>query len=384
MASNLLESMIREALEIAGTQSFAEQAVWVAEQGGPVALEEWAAKGKPLKEPGRLETLETIQAIFEGGTRPNPTKLHKLLQETHGPFRELVRGRLGEGQGRAAFYKRGQKALFLVGSGVLLLLALGVLGISILMTNWLWLGKIHPVSRFPPADPGQLRGLDIYLVFTGWLCLYFTVSAAGPLLMESLGPAAVSCSYALHGLGGLFLIRVLIFPGQSIRTIGEKLFGGSKLGGMRCFLFGLGGYAVALPVIFFVGWATRMFTGTPPVADNPIISIFLGSGSWLDRATLAATVLVLAPIFEEILFRGLLLPAFRQRIGVVGGLSASALLFAFIHFDAQAFPLLAALGFILGFVAHKSGSLWPAIVTHGLWNTQSLLSIEILRQLGGN
>lgn len=92
---------------------------------------------------------------------------------------------------------------------------------------------------------------------------------------------------------------------------------------------------------------------------------------------LAVTVVltvVVVPIVEELIFRGILLsallergprdPARRRWAAII----ASSLIFGLIHIDPQLIGGTAVLGFAAAVLRMKSGSLWPAILLHQLNN----------------
>ena len=86
----------------------------------------------------------------------------------------------------------------------------------------------------------------------------------------------------------------------------------------------------------------------------------------------AALVVVAAPFAEEVLFRGFLFPALRNRFGVVAAITADAVIFGLIHYTGAdtvpLLPLLAVFGALLCLLYQRTGSLWPAIVLHAANN----------------
>jgi membrane protease YdiL (CAAX protease family) len=77
---------------------------------------------------------------------------------------------------------------------------------------------------------------------------------------------------------------------------------------------------------------------------------------------------VIAPIIEEIVFRGLLFGALAARLGIVGSALVTAVLFGAVHGDPILFPTLAALGFVAALAYAATGNLWVAIILHALNN----------------
>ena len=79
---------------------------------------------------------------------------------------------------------------------------------------------------------------------------------------------------------------------------------------------------------------------------------------------------VVAPILEESLYRGVLLRVLLQRFGARYAIAFSASLFALIHFDLSllGFASLLLSGSIFGWLLVRSKSLLPAVVAHASWN----------------
>lgn len=80
-------------------------------------------------------------------------------------------------------------------------------------------------------------------------------------------------------------------------------------------------------------------------------------------------VSILAPLVEEIVFRGFIYRIFIKVWPVWLGSLLTAAVFAGIHFQFQTFIPLFFLGLILNTIYHHSGSLWAAIAFHSANNT---------------
>lgn len=77
---------------------------------------------------------------------------------------------------------------------------------------------------------------------------------------------------------------------------------------------------------------------------------------------------IMAPIVEEIFFRGFLFQGFRQKYGWTAALLLSSALFAIAHMDLVALLPTFILGLVLAYVYHRSNSVWPGIILHFLVN----------------
>ena len=73
---------------------------------------------------------------------------------------------------------------------------------------------------------------------------------------------------------------------------------------------------------------------------------------------------IVAPVVEEIIFRGFIFAGLRTRYGWVKAALISSALFSVIHFQPTAFLPIMVLGMIFAYLYQRSGSIWPAIIMH--------------------
>jgi len=97
------------------------------------------------------------------------------------------------------------------------------------------------------------------------------------------------------------------------------------------------------------------------------------------RIVLVVVVASLGPLVEELLFRGVLLSALMQRCRTGWSIAISALLFALVHLPGMqwqwyALPDLALLAAALAWLRLRSGSLWPAVLAHGINNLMAVVA----------
>lgn len=88
---------------------------------------------------------------------------------------------------------------------------------------------------------------------------------------------------------------------------------------------------------------------------------------WM-RVYFFALAVFIAPLFEEILFRGILLPAMARRFGLAASAVAVSLLFAVIHGHLPSMATLFLLSLALSAGYLLTGSLMTSVVMHGLFN----------------
>lgn len=137
---------------------------------------------------------------------------------------------------------------------------------------------------------------------------------------------------------------------------------------------GLFAQLVLLPVIYLL---LRLFTG-PLDVDGPAREL-LDRGDGIGLAGLLLGVVAIAPIVEELFFRGLLMRALSARIGPKPAVVASALIFGATHFQLVQFLGLTAVGLVFGWLAMRAGRLGPAVWAHMSFNATAALALLLTR-----
>jgi membrane protease YdiL (CAAX protease family) len=112
--------------------------------------------------------------------------------------------------------------------------------------------------------------------------------------------------------------------------------------------------------------------------SNPILPVVLENQDRVALLLFFVTAAIAAPIFEELLFRGFLLPSLTRYFPIWGAIALSSLIFAVAHLSLSEVLPLTVLGMVLGFVYTRSGNLLSSMLLHSLWNSGTLLSLFIL------
>jgi membrane protease YdiL (CAAX protease family) len=81
---------------------------------------------------------------------------------------------------------------------------------------------------------------------------------------------------------------------------------------------------------------------------------------------------VLAGVCEELFYRGPLQTAFVRKLPPWPSIILVGILFGAIHMDLAGLPIRAALGVLLGWIVWRSGSIYPAMLAHGLFDSTSI------------
>jgi membrane protease YdiL (CAAX protease family) len=179
-------------------------------------------------------------------------------------------------------------------------------------------------------------------------------------------------SYGLMTGGGLTILYYTLRP---YLPLPEGWFE-VKLGG-RWALWGVGGYLVAIPLVLLASLINQQLWQEGG-GGNPIILLALQSQDTLALVIFFLTASLAAPLFEEIMFRGFLLPSLTRYLPAWGAIAITSVLFAAAHLSLAEMIPLTVLGAILGVVYWRSRNLLASILLHSLWNSGTLISLFLL------
>lgn len=119
-----------------------------------------------------------------------------------------------------------------------------------------------------------------------------------------------------------------------------------------------------------------VFLFATSVALEPVLKLLpevpnaYGRGLWA-----VVTLVVMAPLFEEVIFRGVILESSRAKYGVMGAWLISSAVFGIVHGHPALVINAFVAGLILGFIYIRSGSLWAAVILHAINNGIAYLAL---------
>ncbi len=143
------------------------------------------------------------------------------------------------------------------------------------------------------------------------------------------------------------------------------------------FQWGLGGYLVATPMVIVVSLINeKIWQGQG--GSNPLLQIVLEGKDSTALLLFFLTAAVAAPLFEECLFRGFLLPSLTRYLPGWAAIGISGLAFGIAHLSLSEIVPLTTLGVILGVVYVRTRNLLAPMLLHSLWNSSTLVSLYIL------
>jgi membrane protease YdiL (CAAX protease family) len=110
-------------------------------------------------------------------------------------------------------------------------------------------------------------------------------------------------------------------------------------------------------------------------SDQPIAEFFATTHSQFLVVLLVLFAIIIAPIFEEFIFRGFAYPAFKQRFGPVRALMIVSGLFALTHLHPPSLVPLFVLALGLGLAYEFTGTLLAPMTMHAFFNAIMVLQI---------
>jgi len=229
--------------------------------------------------------------------------------------------------------------------------------------------QLSPSTVPPPAVPWTLRDVWIGL---GLLVLWFVLAMGGVLLVRFLDLGLDV------GLVITLLEALLLLPAWWLTVRKYKVGLGSL--GFRRFR--------AIMLLLAVGLLLVAYTFNLVYA---LIMALLGVGPNLDLVNLVSELehpwllalgaIVIAPLAEEIFFRGFVFAGLRERLGWVKAGLISAALFSLLHLQPVQIVPIFVLGFLFALIYEKSRSLWPAIAMHAAINTIGFAAAYFVSQM---
>ena len=143
-------------------------------------------------------------------------------------------------------------------------------------------------------------------------------------------------------------------------------------------LQGFRGFLMIIPFVLLVSLIMNLLIENQN-GSNPLLEIVLNNNNYSSFILLFITTTFLAPLFEEIIFRGVLLPILSREFGIILGITISAFIFALAHLSIGEMLPLFTLGLGLGITRLISGRLSSSVIMHSLWNGMTFLNLFLLR-----
>jgi len=141
---------------------------------------------------------------------------------------------------------------------------------------------------------------------------------------------------------------------------------------------GFKGWIMIIPFVLLTSLIMNLIVKNQ-VGSNPLLEIVLNNNNYFAFIILFLTTTLIAPLFEEIIFRGILLPVLTRDYGKIIGILISSFVFALAHLSLNEFPPLFVLGIGLATTRLISGRLSSSVFMHSFWNGLTFLNLFLLR-----
>lgn len=194
------------------------------------------------------------------------------------------------------------------------------------------------------------------------------VSVLAMLVLLVAGYGTDLTSLAPQALGRLQ--AGLYFISMSAALAGVLYYRRVRGGRGRWAGFALRGFNPALLLWAFVLIFAVGVVLEPLLRLLPDVKMDVGRGGWT-----ILMLVVFAPIFEELLCRGVVLGSLRARYGVTVAWLVSSLFFGVLHVQPAQVVSASVIGLILGFVYLSTESLWSVMILHALNNAVAYLML---------
>lgn len=188
------------------------------------------------------------------------------------------------------------------------------------------------------------------------------------------------------------LIAVLSFQGAACvlvyRFLREHAIGwadafGLRVDWKRALVFG------AIGAIAFLGAGLLLQSASVRIMERfhlepkeqRVVEVLRTTGTLSSRVVLGVAAILLAPLAEELLFRGILYPAIKQAGHPRAALWGTSLAFAAIHLNLATFLPLLTLALVLTWLYETTGNLLAPIAAHSLFNSMNFVLLYVLESL---
>lgn len=224
-----------------------------------------------------------------------------------------------------------------------------------------------------PARKDPFWGYVDVLMFIGILFGCFLVLGTG-LALTGVNPTHPKPMLVLAGnclmYVAIYVGFAAVFVGRYRRPVFRSL-GWCRVGGKT-----IGRTLVGAIVLTFAVQLVGNLLHTPKI-QTPMDEYLSTTPRLIAFGLMAVT---LAPIFEELVFRGFLQPLFSRTFGVAVGIVMTAVLFGSLHASEyhlvwQYITVVSIVGLALGWVRWRTNSVIPSTIMHASYNGMLVLAV---------
>lgn len=161
-----------------------------------------------------------------------------------------------------------------------------------------------------------------------------------------------------------------IAPRQALASLGLRRV---RLGSAT--IAAIVGFLVIISCSFLYSYLIQVFH--LPLQTNSDMLLQQAKYAPISTLALVAGAVLVAPLSEEVFFRGFLFGGLLHRMRFWPAALLSAFLFALAHGDVGSFVVLFVFGLVLALVRWRVGSIWPGIAIHAANNATAAVAIVL-------
>ena len=258
------------------------------------------------------------------------------------------------------------------------LVPLAAISIGCLIATLVLINKPWPLETFE-----RRLFLVMVLFCSGFFIGAFAHRLSGDRTAESSIGRMIVGTLSFQGAGVILMIHFL----REHQMSWTEAFGfGNRRG--RAVLLGILIALIFLPVARGLQQASALVMAHVPhlslqPEEQSSVQALRAAVSWQNRLAMGAAWILLAPVAEEILFRGILYPAIKQAGFFRLALWGTSLLFALVHANVVIFVPLTVLALILTALYERTNNLLAPITAHAMFNALNFLTVFLQEKIGG-
>ena len=138
-------------------------------------------------------------------------------------------------------------------------------------------------------------------------------------------------------------------------------------------------FSIGLVALGYETWLTNNFGND--AGQQEAIAIYQATDAFWVRGMMAVMVVLIAPLTEEIIFRGYIYPATKKFTNPVFATLMTSIIFGVAHLNISALLPLVFLAIIFTIAYELTGSIWAPISIHTLFNASTIFQLEFMKSI---
>ncbi len=273
-------------------------------------------------------------------------------------------------------------------SGIVLdVMTLSVIALIVGLATFAAVRRANPLLRWHEHGnvwTGPFRFEDLLVVFALVAFYYYHVTVSAQLrAAQGVEGPGESTERSEGMVAGMLLIGillqititgVLLFFLTYLRRIElTELFGIARMSVAKAALWSALAMVVVFPIVVAAAYGVEQWMSRQLGIDKPdvqeVVKLFLENRGWLVRGLTIVSACAVAPIAEEIIFRGFLYAAIKRHSERFFAAIITSTIFAAVHGTASGLVPLWVLAMCLTLAYEITGCLWVPILMHAIFNS---------------